>query len=105
MRSFQSDRKVLNLHYNDIYTTLYQKFGLVYLKQLSFMLRKLHISKASVFFFKWSQKKRGYILDIPLSFVLLMNLELNVLNSVSSYWQNPNVELHSELIHCEYFID
>lgn len=50
------------------------------------MLRKLHISKASVFlFFKWSQKKRGYILDIPLSFVLLMNLELNVLNSVSSY--------------------
>ena len=46
------------------------------------MLCKLHISKASVFFFflKWSKNKRGYILDIPLSFVLLMNLELNVLN-------------------------
>lgn len=45
------------------------------------MLCKLHISNVGVvFFLKWSQKKRGYILDIPLSFVLLVNLELNVLN-------------------------
>ena len=63
------------------------------------MLCKLHISKTSVFFFKVvSKEERSYSRYSP---QLCFTSEFRVkCIKLGIYWQNPNVEFHSVLIHC-----
>lgn len=75
---------------------LTKSYWIVYLKQVSFVLCKLYMNKAD--FLKWPQKKRDCVPEIPLNFVLLVNLEWNMWN-----WALPDrsqTEFHCDILTC-----